>query len=63
MSYREFFSTATGLKAPFDYQHRLAEGEWPDLLGVPIRLGNTASTSWCTSPGHMVWSSSTERWL
>ena len=45
MSYRKFFNTATGLKGPFDYQQRLAEGEWPDLLDVPTGLGKTAAVT------------------
>jgi len=44
MQYREFFENATG-HAPYPYQQRLAEGEWPDALNVPTGLGKTAAVT------------------
>ena len=43
MDYQTFFAKATRLPAPFSYQSRLAEQEWPDLLGVPTGMGKTAA--------------------
>ncbi len=47
-SFEELFRAATGFPAPFPYQQRLAEGDWPDLLRVPTGLGKTAAVglSW-----------------
>ncbi|MBI3371902.1 MAG: CRISPR-associated helicase Cas3' [Betaproteobacteria bacterium] len=49
MSYTEFFKSAThsggqpdGL-TPFQYQCRLAEKPWPELLDVPTGMGKTAA--------------------
>lgn len=51
MSYTDFFNLATrtderpdGLE-PFPYQHRLAEGPWPELLNVPTGMGKTAAVT------------------
>lgn len=48
MNYDEFFRQAYRKEseldfAPFDYQRRLAEEPWPDLLDVPTGLGKTAA--------------------
>jgi CRISPR-associated endonuclease/helicase Cas3 len=48
MSYDDYFSHAFGKDAdkgfgPFDYQRRLAEKPWPDLLDVPTGMGKTAA--------------------
>jgi CRISPR-associated endonuclease/helicase Cas3 len=48
MNYDEFFRRAFGKASdpsftPFDYQRRLAEEQWPDLLEVPTGLGKTAA--------------------
>lgn len=47
MTYQEFFRSAYGKLddprfQPFDYQCRLANEAWPDLLGVPTGMGKTA---------------------
>lgn len=42
MSYSEFFKRATE-KIPYDYQSRLGEQPWPDLLDIPTGLGKTAA--------------------
>lgn len=44
-SFEHFFTSATGLPAPYPYQQRLAEGDWPDLLDVPTGLGKTAAVT------------------
>jgi CRISPR-associated endonuclease/helicase Cas3 len=50
MDFDVFFQRAFG-KAddptfePFDYQHRLAESVWPDLLDVPTGMGKTAAVT------------------
>lgn len=48
MSFTEFFSRATTCTAPYAYQRRLAEEEWPDTLIAPTGLGKTAAVilSW-----------------
>lgn len=48
MSFREYFERATRKKegrgnSPFDYQCRLAEESWPELLEIPTGLGKTAA--------------------
>lgn len=43
MTFDDFFTTATGLRAPFDYQRRLATEPWPDVVDVPTGLGKTAA--------------------
>ncbi len=48
MSFLEYFARATREtegpgKSPFDYQRRLAEESWPDLLEIPTGLGKTAA--------------------
>lgn len=50
LEYRSFFKKAFGKEAdarfaPFDYQRRLAETSWPDLLDVPTGLGKTAAVT------------------
>ena len=45
MDYRTFFAEATRLPAPFDYQSRLTEPVWPDLLDVPTGMGKTAAVT------------------
>lgn len=42
MTYSEFFRQATG-KEHFDYQRRLGEEPWPELLDIPTGLGKTAA--------------------
>lgn len=42
MNYAEFFHCTTGHQ-PFEYQIRLGEETWPDLIQVPTGLGKTAS--------------------
>lgn len=47
MTYQEFFRNAYGRPEdhrfrPFDYQCRLANEVWPDLLAVPTGMGKTA---------------------
>lgn len=47
MNYDDFFRLAFGQDsrrdfAPFDYQRRLADGSWCDLLDVPTGMGKTA---------------------
>lgn len=41
MDYPTFFTDASGLSEPYDYQCRLAAEEWPDLLSVPTGMGKT----------------------
>ncbi len=48
MNYDDFFRQAFGRDSeenfkPFDYQRRLAEGPWPELLDVPTGMGKTAA--------------------
>ena len=44
MIYEQFFKRATGHESgPYEYQRRLAEQRWPDLLDVPTGLGKTAA--------------------
>lgn len=48
MKYDDFFKQAFGKESekdfkPFDYQCRLAEEDWPELLDVPTGLGKTAA--------------------
>lgn len=48
MKYDDFFKRAFGRElekdfAPFDYQRRLAEEPWPDLLDVPTGMGKTTA--------------------
>lgn len=45
VTFDDFFKQATGLKEPYDYQRRLAEGPWPDLLDVPTGMGKTAAVT------------------
>lgn len=42
MKYPDFFHLVTG-KSPFQYQTRLGEGPWPELLEIPTGLGKTAA--------------------
>lgn len=42
LTFTDFFRKAAG-PAPYPYQLRLAEGDWPDLLHVPTGLGKTAA--------------------
>lgn len=50
MPFSDFFKQAfvktgeTGF-APFEYQRKLAEEAWPDLLDVPTGMGKTAAES------------------
>lgn len=40
MNFDDFFKLATGIEhGPYDYQRRLADGDWPDLLEIPTGLG------------------------
>jgi len=48
MEYRDFFGEAYGKSGdpafePYDYQRRLAEDAWPDLVDVPTGMGKTAA--------------------
>jgi CRISPR-associated endonuclease/helicase Cas3 len=48
VEYRDFFKEAYGKSedpsfGPYDYQCRLAETPWPDLLDVPTGMGKTAA--------------------
>lgn len=43
MDYDRFFGRCTDGRTPFDYQRRLAEGPWPELLSIPTGLGKTAA--------------------
>ncbi len=45
MNFDDFFKKAFGGERvdPFEYQLRLAEGQWPDLLDVPTGMGKTAA--------------------
>ena len=45
MTYDEFFQRAMGREdcVPYDYQRRLAEEDWPELLDIPTGLGKTAA--------------------
>lgn len=44
MTFDDFFEQATGIAdGPYEYQRRLAEGAWPDLLEIPTGLGKTAA--------------------
>jgi len=44
MNFGDFFSQATGISSgPYDYQQRLAQNQWPDLLEIPTGLGKTAA--------------------
>lgn len=44
MSYGDFFAAVTQKpEGPFEYQERLAENVWPDVLNVPTGLGKTAA--------------------
>lgn len=49
MDYHDFFRKAYGRDdpnfRPFDYQRRLAERPWPDLLNVPTGMGKTAAVA------------------
>ncbi len=47
MEFCDFFKRATG-KAPYAYQRRLAEQDWPEVLIAPTGLGKTAAVvlSW-----------------
>jgi CRISPR-associated endonuclease/helicase Cas3 len=45
MDYRTFFTKTTHLSAPFDYQFRIAEQAWPDILDVPTGMGKTAAVT------------------
>lgn len=44
-SFEQFFQKATNLPAPYPYQQRLAEGEWPEVLDIPTGLGKTAAVT------------------
>jgi CRISPR-associated endonuclease/helicase Cas3 len=45
MTYDDFFQKAMGQTdcKPYEYQRRLAEEDWPDLLDIPTGLGKTAA--------------------
>lgn len=44
MDFDKFFEKATGIdQGPYDYQRRLAEGAWPEVLEIPTGLGKTAA--------------------
>jgi CRISPR-associated endonuclease/helicase Cas3 len=45
MTYDEFFQKAMRRPdyLPYDYQRRLAEEDWPDLLDIPTGMGKTAA--------------------
>ncbi len=48
MNFTDFFKKAFGKESardfgPFEYQRRLAEGHWPELLDVPTGMGKTAA--------------------
>ena len=48
MSFEEFFKQAYANESDehfdcYDFQRRLAEGDWPDLLEIPTGLGKTAA--------------------
>ena len=44
LSYQLFFASTTKQAAgPFEYQRRLAESDWPDVLNIPTGLGKTAA--------------------
>lgn len=45
MEYCKFFKQAIGHDKPFDYQRRLVEGAWPDLLDAPTGMGKTAAVT------------------
>lgn len=46
MHFDEFFKQATGIQeGPYDYQKKLAESPWPDLLDVPTGMGKTAAVT------------------
>ena len=45
MTFDQVFRQATGLEKPYDYQRRLAEGPWPELLDVSTGLGKTAAVT------------------
>jgi CRISPR-associated endonuclease/helicase Cas3 len=50
MTFDDFFERATAMgkekgNTPFDYQRRLAEHPWPDLLEIPTGLGKTAAVA------------------
>lgn len=50
MTYKEFFGKAYGRETdpgfgPYDYQAKLAQGDWPDLLDVPTGMGKTAAVT------------------
>lgn len=50
MKYRDFFKRAYGKSddptfGPYDYQSRLAEESWPNLLNVPTGTGKTAAVT------------------
>jgi CRISPR-associated endonuclease/helicase Cas3 len=52
MNYDDFFRRAFGRESdkgfgPFEYQRRLAEQPWPDLLDVPTGMGKTAARGVC----------------
>lgn len=44
MVFDDFFKQATGIQeGPYDYQKKLVEGSWPDLLEIPTGMGKTAA--------------------
>lgn len=45
MDYSGFFTLATQKLEPFQYQQRLANEPWPDLLEVPTGMGKTAAVT------------------
>src|SRR6266508_3523151 len=50
MNYADFFRRGFGKESekdfgPFEYQRRLAEKPWPELLDVPTGMGKTAAVA------------------
>jgi CRISPR-associated endonuclease/helicase Cas3 len=43
-SYQAYFKKATAHE-PYDYQIKLAEQAWPDLLDIPTGMGKTAAVT------------------
>jgi CRISPR-associated endonuclease/helicase Cas3 len=43
ISFHAFFAAAEGKGSPYPYQHKLAEGPWPETLVVPTGFGKTAA--------------------
>jgi CRISPR-associated endonuclease/helicase Cas3 len=45
VDFRAFFTLATKLPEPFNYQERFASEPWPDLLEIPTGMGKTAAVA------------------